>query len=533
MGLAMAEQALDVGRVWVQVRAHRRLLVVVALIGACLGLISVVLLPPTYTSETRVLMPPLPSSGGEAAERDGQTEVEVARSDVVLGPAGQSLTPPLTVRDLSEQVEVQAITPSVLQIVAHANSAERAKAIADAVAEAELAYLGQAVSTRSTIRATVLAEREDSLSESLDAVTEQVEQTRTRRDAAGPDSPNAGSDASALAQLTAEQAKLVLALDEVRGLIAGDETGVTATKIERASTADRPLVGNLVLRAVVGGLAALIVALVWLVRAGQRDRRLRYRDEVADAIGTVVIASVRSTVPATAAGWAELLAGYQPGTVDAWALRQVMRKLAVEQSPAGRPGSEGEPRPRVPHPRSMTVLSLAGDQRGLALGPQLASYAASLGIATRLVTAQGHDTAAALWAAGGAGVRAVEGRPQLVVSSRAGARGSHAELTVVLAVVDPRRPVLSKLPTTEVTVLAVSAGTATAEELAQVAVVADEAGRRITGVILADPDDLDRTTGRVFPQEGTPLSFQPARITRAAEHSSAPGGSSGDQGRGR
>lgn len=527
----MAEQSLDVGRVWVQVRTHRRLLVVVALIGACLGLISVAVLPPTYTSDTRVLMPPLPSSGGQAAERDGQTEVQVARSDVVLGPAGQSLTPPLTVRDLGEQVEVRALTPSVLQIVAEADSAERAEAIADAVAEAELAYLGQAVSTRSTIRATVLAEREDSLSESLDAVTEQVELSRARRDAAGPDSPNAGSDASALAQLTAEQAKLVLALDEVRGLIAGDETGVTATKIEEASTAHRPLLANLVVRAAVGGLAALVAALVWLVRAGQRDRRLRYRDEVADAIGTMVIASVRSSVPATAAGWAELLARYQPGTVDAWALRQVMRRLALDQSPAGGPGSGGAPKSRVPHPRSMTVISLAGDQRGLALGPQLASYAASLGIATRLVTAQGHDTAAPLWAVCGVGVRAVEGRPHLVVSTPA--RDAHADLTVVLAVVDPRRPVLSELPSTEVTVLAVSSGTATAEELAQVAVVADEAGRRIAGVILADPDDLDRTTGRVLPQERTPLRPQPTQLSKAGEGGSAPSPTSGNRGTGR
>jgi capsular polysaccharide biosynthesis protein len=527
----MAEQALDVGRVWVQVRAHRRLLVVVTLIGACLGVISVVLLPPTYTSDTRVLMPPLPSSGGQAGERDGQTEVQVARSDVVLGPAGQSLTPPLSVRELSGQVEVEALTPSVLQIVAHADSADRAEAIADAVAEAELAYLGRAVSNRSTIRATVLAEREASLTESLDAVTEQVELTRARRDAAGPDSPNAGSDASALAQLTAEQAKLVLALDEVRGLIAGDETGVTATKIESASTAHRPLMGNLVLRAAAGGLAALVVTLVWLVRAGQRDRRLRYRDEVADAIGTMVIASVRSRVPTTAAGWTEMLAGYQPSTVDAWALRQVMRRLAVDRSPAGGPESDGTSQPRVPHPRSMTVISLAGDQRGLALGPQLASYAASLGIPTRLVTAQGHDTAAALWAVGGMGVHAVEGRPDLVVSTRA--RGPQVALTVVLAVVDPHRPALSDLPPTEVAVLAVSSGTATAEDLARVAVVADEAGHRITGVILADPDDLDRTTGRTFPHEQTPLTAQPARLTRAGEDSSARTGMPGHRGRDR
>jgi hypothetical protein len=87
--------------------------------------------------------------------------------------------------------------------------------------------------------------------------------------------------------------------------------------------------------------------------------------------------------------------------------------------------------------------------------------------------------------------------------------------------VDPRRPKLSKLASTEVTVLAVSSGAATAEELAQVAVVADEAGRRITGVVLADPDDLDRTSGRVFPPDRTTGGPPPARLATAGQGGAA------------
>ena len=53
----------------------------------------------------------------------------------------------------------------------------------------------------------------------------------------------------------------------------------------------------------------------------------------------------------------------------------------------------------VDHPQSLTVLSLSGDGRGLAIGPQLAAFAPLMGVATRLLTAAGHERAAALWAA--------------------------------------------------------------------------------------------------------------------------------------
>ena len=53
---------------------------------------------------------------------------------------------------------------------------------------------------------------------------------------------------------------------------------------------------------------------------------------------------------------------------------------------------------RLDHPQSLTVVSLSGDGRGLAIGPQLAAFASSLGIPTRLVPTVGHDRAPTLWA---------------------------------------------------------------------------------------------------------------------------------------
>jgi hypothetical protein len=94
------------------------------------------------------------------------------------------------------------------------------------------------------------------------------------------------------------------------------------------------------------------------------------------------------------AGWSTLLEAYQATPVESWALRQVLRGLV----PADRRG-QSRSAGRVDHPQTLTVVSLAGDNRGLALGPQLAAFAASLGIVTRLVPTVGHVRAPNLWAA--------------------------------------------------------------------------------------------------------------------------------------
>jgi hypothetical protein len=54
-------------------------------------------------------------------------------------------------------------------------------------------------------------------------------------------------------------------------------------------------------------------------------------------------------------------------------------------------------------------------------------------------------------------------------------------------------------------VVGVSAGAATAEQLARAAVVAAGDGRDITGILVADPEATDQTTGRV------PRLARPAR----------------------
>ena len=150
---------------------------------------------------------------------------------------------------------------------------------------------------------------------------------------------------------------------------------------------------------------------------------------------------------------------------------------------------------------SFTVLSLSTDPRALALGPQLAIFAASQGIPTALVIGPQQDaTVTATLQTACAAPPTSSKRPAhlrvLVTDSDAEVQPD-AVLTVVVAVVDSRSPQVPDTIRTTAALLGVSAGAATADQLARVAVSAAANGREITGILVADPDPADATTGRL------------------------------------
>ncbi|KHL10332.1 hypothetical protein CLV56_1080 [Mumia flava] len=502
----MGEQALDVRSAVAGLRRHRGALLGAGLLGAGAGLALVVLQPPMYASTSQVLLPPAKDATGQPISREVATEIRVAGSDLVLAPVARSLTPPESVAALSKRVDIEAPTRDVLEFTAMAPSAGDAESLARALAESEVEHANDASDTLSQVQRDALKDRRKTLRTSLKQVSEQIEETKTRRETEDPASVEGKADAAALAQLTAEQANLVLQIDQVNDRLETTETGSTATIIQDATPAERPaLLARAGVLVAAGLLLGLLLGATVMIVLGRRDRRLRYRDEIADAIGTAVVGSVHTIRPRDAAGWGALLSDYTPETVDSWALRQVLRHLADPDAE-----SEAVRRTPVAHPGSLTVLSLAGDQRGLAVGPLLASYAASIGIETELVAAQGHDAAATLWAMIGqnAGQELREG---LTADNRLAERS--VDLTVVLVVVDPSDARLDSRPGTDATVLAVSAGSSTAEDLARVAMTADDAGGRIDGIVVADPDDLDRTTGRLLQRERAIQASLPVRLT--------------------
>jgi capsular polysaccharide biosynthesis protein len=277
--------------------------------------------------------------------------------------------------------------------------------------------------------------------------------------------------------------------------------------LQSAATATQtPLFVQLLETEAIGLLLGILIGAIIALALSRGDKRLRQRDEIADSIGVPVLASIPVAHPSDAAAWTRLLENYEPAVVHAWRLRTVLRELGLAEAGAA-PSVDGGG-------LSVAVLSLAGDPRALALGPQLAVFAASMGIRTALLITPhpGGDVSVALQTAAAAGT-ARSGQLRVAVGELPdGDRGAVA-LTVVVAVVDAGKPQVADLSPTLVTVLGVSAATVTAAQLARVAVSAADAGRQVSGVLVADPLPADRTTGRL-PQLARPVrSQQPTRLT--------------------
>ena len=144
---------------------------------------------------------------------------------------------------------------------------------------------------------------------------------------------------------------------------------------------------------------------------------------------------------------------------------------------------------------SVTILSCPPIPELSPSVPQLAAFAASQGLPTVLVIGpqQEPDTTATLRTAccrdavpyrrtGQASLRVIVSDDHVDVPLDA------ALTVVVVCVVDGGSPRIPDIMRTTATVLGVSSGVATAEQLARVAVNADADGREITGILVADPE---------------------------------------------
>jgi len=276
-----------------------------------------------------------------------------------------------------------------------------------------------------------------------------------------------------------------------------------------ASASGTPLPVHVSIIGGLGLLLGMLVGAIGVLALSRRDRRLRRRDDIADAIGIPVLASLAVGHPSDPAGWTRLLEDYEPGAADGWRLRKAVHylELAGDISANGSAGGS-----------SLTVLSLSSDPKALALGPQLALFAASRGNPAALVVGPQRDanTAAALRAACAAGTPSPRrsGKLRLIVADHdTMVPPRHAGLTIVVAVVDGQAPQVAGMMRTSATVLGVSAGAVTAGQLARVAASAAADGRHLAGILVADPDPGDHTTGRVPQLARLTQRRMPTRVT--------------------
>ena len=291
---------------------------------------------------------------------------------------------------------------------------------------------------------------------------------------------------------------------------------VTAHMLQPATSASgENRVLALVLNVLIGLLAGALIGVIAALAINRNDRRLWQRDEIASSIGVPVLAAFPVRHPRDAAGWTELLEDYEPGARDAWRMRQALRQLGMADTGADNGilnGSDGGS-------SSLAVLSLSSDPGAVALGPQLAVLAASMGIPTALVIGPQEDPAATATLRTACAMPPPRpskrpGNLQVIADDNANFDGRlDAALTVVVGVVDSRTPQMPHTMRTTATVLGVSAGAATAEQIARAAVSAVSDGRGIAGILVADPEPADKTTG-LIPQLARPARRRlPTRLS--------------------
>jgi len=489
----MAEQLLDLRQSLGALRRHRLALAGTVLLGAAAGVMLSSVQPAAYTSTSQVLLPQL-ATGGQLINRDPATESRVADSAAVLTRAGARLEPKRSAAAVDRLVSVSSPGDNVIEYTARTSDAGLAKDVASAAADAEVAYIADGANQVIQRQMTDLNSRLTTQQSHYDQYENELQAAANRM--AGQTGALRMQTANRKTALADDLARMSLAIEEIqkeKADLANDSA--TAQVIQPATTASRPdaVRRGAVFGLVGAGVAVVLVILLLVVLAG-RDRRLRGRDAIADATGSPVVGAVSSATPRAVAGWTGLLTGYQPAATDAWSLRQALRRVV---SPPGQDAAPG--------PHGLTVLTLAGDTAGLAVAIQTASYAAATGLRTRLAASPDLPVAplrAALRQADG-----TEPRPGLEIGTAA---SGAPDLTITLGVLDRREPVA---PTgSDPALLVVAAGAATAEDLARAALAADDAGSRIAGILVADPDDLDHTTGRLEAAERTTVAG-PTRVT--------------------
>jgi capsular polysaccharide biosynthesis protein len=281
-----------------------------------------------------------------------------------------------------------------------------------------------------------------------------------------------------------------------------------AQLLQDANTATvKPLTTRVYQAAGLGALIAALVALISVLAVWRNDARLRERDAIADSAGIPVLASLRANCPADVAGWTRLLDKYEPAAADAAALHNVLRAIRARGS-------------------SISVLSLSTDPGALALGPQLAAFAASQGIPTALVVDPSQGTrpdsksAAALRAACGAAAAAGVQNPRLIARDHNDPDQLPTGMfAICVAVADAQTPRVGQTTHSALTVLSVTAGAVTAEQMTRVAASSAAAAREIVGILVANPVRADQTTGRM-PQLARPDQYRmPTRMVGVATES--------------
>lgn len=501
-GRPTADQAIDLRLVRSALHRHRRLVALTTILGAAVGVGIASLTPPSYTGTSLIIFdsPSIATTpGSRPLVLDVDTHAEIARSDAVLERAIERTDADLAVGELRGHVRTSTPTTSLVKVDVADPEENSAIALAEAIAEAHVEYVEEASAPVLDETQSQLELRIAELSAQADGLDDELAQARQRQANNDGSGEVRADEAELIAMLTGQRAEVAVELNKLREQLeavtdqAPSLAGINARVVPDAGTAVRP---SLALR---GGLAGFAGAVVGFLAGGlvawnaaRRERTIWSTDLLTRALGSPIVAGLASRPRRSPAAWQRLLTTYDPPPVDSWAVRRALRGLGHDASlglhrASGRPGGDSRT------PAVISVIALSSDPLGQSLGPVLAASAASLNRQTAVLGVGDPVGASSLWAGLALYRRQPTPRENLTVVQSAD-EAPAGSLLFALTVVDPTRASFDLLPPSAVTLLCIGPGAATVDELSRLALRVDAAGKEISAVVVADPEDWESAT---------------------------------------
>jgi len=513
----MDDQVISLRASYRVIRRYPRLLLVSVLIGFLVGLGYAVVVRPMSSAQSLVLMPASALDSNGLPTRDVKTDIAIAMSPRVLDPASDIAGLTLSFSSLQRQVVVTAPTSDILQIEAQGSTAIQAIRLANAVAASFIKY----ANSSSIVSGGVLSNLEQQtvqLGRQVQDLTSAISKAKTLAASVSPTSSSGKRYQSLLLALQLDLGTTQLALSSAQSQIdqaklsgASPNTGTVA--LEWATTAKNASVLRIPEIAALGALGGIVVGALIAFARGSRDQRLRRRDDISEAASVPVLASLSGRRPKTEDDWLHLLEDWRPSVTDRAHLRRLLEasgvhNLAPRLQLAARLAvgiSRDDPSPASGEPGvDVTFIALARDRRAMAVAPELAVFAAELGLPTAFVVNSDYESSETLKLAcaardphsGGprANLLTYERPPELIpvdVTLRVTLLLVEANSLDVVGYLDAEPATTRPLTT----LLAVSAGEASADELESVATAVARHGPALDGVVVVDPDAHDTTVG--------------------------------------
>lgn len=261
-------------------RRRWRLLAAIALLGALVGAGASVLFSPGYSTSTRVLLQ------GPREPDELVTEAQVAMSSTVLDRTASALGWNVSGVELQSSVTAEVANGNVIEIFGEADTPDKAKKLADQVAEEYVRFSAQLVSNTADASAQVFQEQRETLRRLVAETSDRITQLH--------DSATKGVTVESV-QVRTELEGLRTTLSQAMTKLDQADFASSRANLVIMSPAERPtgaaaptmthfVVGCAVLFFLVGLLGHLI--------ARRADKRLRNESEIASALGTTVLSSV-------------------------------------------------------------------------------------------------------------------------------------------------------------------------------------------------------------------------------------------------